>query len=62
LEQGSEKKHQIEACEELADDLLSMKNIGVKAYRIDATQPENMSALMDYLISRGSKKDLKSLS
>ena len=57
LKHGIEKKHHIEAVEELGDNLSSMGKINVKPFRIDVSNPENMSALVDFLISRGSKLD-----
>ena len=39
-----------------------MPKIDVKPYRIDISNPDNMSALVDFLISRGSKLDEKTIS
>ena len=33
----------------------------MKPFRIDVTKPENMSALLDFLIARGSKLDEKTI-
>lgn len=61
LKHGIEKKPHLEMVEELGDNLTSMTKIGVKPYRIDVTNPENMSAIIDFLISRGSKLDEKTV-
>ena len=48
--------------EELGDNIASMSKIGVRPIMIDVRKPENMSALLDFLISRGSKLDEKTIS
>ena len=62
MKHGNEKKPHLEMVEELGDNISSMQKIGVKPIRIDVSKPENMSALLDFLIARGSKLDEKTIS
>ena len=62
MKHGNEKKPHLEMVEELGDNISNMQKIGVKPIKIDVSNPENMSALLDFLIARGSKLDEQTIS
>ena len=61
LKKGSEKPGHLFAAEETADSMSDMVNLKVQAFKIDVTIPENKETISQYLKSRGSLLDDKTI-
>lgn len=57
MKHGVEKPEHLLAVEDLADTAKALSKLGIQAYMIDLTVPEDKQAIVDYLKSRGSSLD-----